>query len=253
MLILLRLLPFVLGIVNALLFLLQARSAEFYPWYAVIATVLLFASAFLIIWKRGRGMSDLRLIIPSVLALAISGYALLLAEGLLALWAIPLFVGGLSFVSLELLFLSTFVSAWYPVNGLSHVNLALVPITFWFTAFTSVGLTVFLNSSRLVPILTMTLVAFSMFYWTSHAEAGQASRRRWAFMGAWFGFQLGLIGAVLPVNLVLHGTIAALCGAFAVRTRRYGIIPPIPRKLIVFESFNFFIFLTVVLVTARWV
>jgi len=198
-------------------------------------------------------MSDLRLIIPSVLAVAISGYALLLAEGFFALWAIPLFVGGLSFVSLELLFLSTFVSAWYPVNGLSHVNLALVPITFWFTAFTSVGLTVFLNSSRIIPIITMTLVSFGMFYWTSHVEAGIASRRRWALIGGWFGFQLGVIGAVLPVNLIIHGTIAALCGAYAVRTRRYGIMPPIPRKLAVLESLSFFVFLTVVLVTARWV
>jgi hypothetical protein len=255
MLILLRLLPFALGVVNAALFLCQARSAGTYPWLAGMAAVLLFASAFLILRRRGRGMVRRggRLIIPSVLVLAICGYALLLAEGAFALWVIPLFAGVITFVGLELLFLSTFVSARYPVNGLSHLNLSLVPVAFWLTAFTSAGLTVFINSSRLIPIFTMTLMSFAIFYWTSHPEAGSVSRRRWAFLGGWLGFQLGLIGAAISVDLVLHGTLAALCGAFAVRARRYGIMPPVPRKLIIAESLFFIIFLAAVLATARWV
>jgi hypothetical protein len=255
MLVLLRLLPFTLGAVNAALFLYQARSAETYPWPAVIATVLTLACAFLILRKRGRGMVRRggRLIVPSVLTLAVCGYALLLAEGVLAHWVIPLFAAALTFAGLELFFLSTFVSARYPVNGLSHLNLSLVPAAFWLTAFTSVGITVFINGSRLIPVCTMTLVAFAMFYWTSHPEAGPVLRRRWALLGAWLGFQLGLVGAVLPVDLLVHGTLAALCGAFAVRVRRYGIVPPLPRKLIIAESLVFVVFLAAVLATARWV
>lgn len=253
MLILLRLIPFVAGALNTILLLVQARNAGAYPWFAVTATILLFVSAFLILWKRGRGMSDLRLAIPSVITIAVLGYALLLAEGVYALWIIPIVAGVLTLVCLELLFLSTFVSAWYPVNGLSHVNLALVPVTFWLTAFTSVGLTVFVNSSRIVPIVTMSVIGFAMFYWTTPAEAGPILRRRWSLIGLWIGFQLGIVGAVLPVNLAIHGAIAALIGAFVVRTRRYGFAPPIHRHAIVLETAMFIVFLAVVLMTARWV
>ena len=254
MLIFVRLLPLLVGVLNALLFFLQARNADAYPWLALLAFAVLLGAVVVMLWRRRRGSADdVRLMIPSFTALLVSAYALLLAEGALALWIIPLFAGGVSFVSLELLFLSTFVSARYPVNGLSHVNLTIVPLALWLTAFTSVGLTVFVNSSRLVPILAMCVVTFLLFYATSHAEAGHVSRRRWAWLGAWLGLHLGVFGAVLPVNMVLHGTLAAVAGSFALRARRYSIQPQIPKKVMVFESLMALALITVILATAQWV
>ena len=253
MLIFIRLLPLLVGALNTLLFFLQARNPGSYPWLAIIAPVALAGASIAVLWRRRRGSDDVRLMIPSFLALLVAGYGLLLAEHALALWIIPLVAGGISFVSLELLFLSTFVSARYPVNGLSHLNLTIVPLVLWLTAFTSVGLTVFLNMSRLVPLSAMTVVMFLLFYATSHAEAGRSARWRWAWLGAWLGVHVGILCAVLPVNLAMHGVIAALIGSFAIRVRRYGMMPPIPRRLILVESMMALIMLVAVCVTAQWV
>lgn len=253
MLLFLRSLPVLTGVLNALLFFVQARNAEAYPWLVVFTPLTLAASAIAIAWRRRRGLDDVRLMIPAVLALIAGGYGLLLAEGVLALWIIPVVAGYVSYIVLELLFLLTFVSARYPEHGLSHVNITLVPLIFWVTAFTSVGLTVFVNSSQLVPILTMTIVSLLLFYATSHPEAGHGARLRWAWIGGWIGLHIGLLGAVLPVNLIVHGTLAAVIGAFALRVRRYGLLPHVSKRLIVIETIGASVTLIAVLVTAKWV
>lgn len=253
MLLFLRFLPFLLGILNAALFIAQSRYPSSYPWIVAISPILLAASALLIGWKRHQGAVLVQRSIPSLLAVSAAAFAMLLAEGVFAQVALPVFVGLASFLCLELMFLSVYLPSRYPVNGLSHLNLSLVPVTLWLLAFTSVGLTVFLNMTRILPVAVMTAAVSVMFWSTSHVESAPVEQRRWMMLGAWIGFQVGLLCAVLPFGLMLHGTVAAVTVSLALRSRRYLIAPAIPKKIIVLEGASVALFLILILSTAAWV
>lgn len=253
MLIFLRFLSVAVGVTNATLFFVQATHADGYPWIVIGCPILFLFAGCLTLWKRRRDAKEFWVLLPSCIALIACGYGLLLTEGSLATLVIPIFAGLLSVIVLELLFLSSFLPARYPANGLSYANLALVPPTLWLLSFTSVGLTVFINASRLVPILVLGFACFLLFYATSHAEANASSRMRWGVIGSWVGLQVGMLGAILPVNLIVHGAISALCVSFALRVRRYEHAPVIRRSAIVTESVAICLFLALVLATSRWV
>lgn len=253
MLLLRRLMPYLVAILTAWCLAWQARSPGSYPWVAALAPLAFVAAGFFIGARRiPLGELTARLLTPA-LALTAGAYALLLAEGNFALWIIPVFCGGVAYVTLELLFLLTFLPTRYPVNGLSHVNLALVPVTFWFVHYTSVGLTMFIHTSFVLPVLALAVTGALLFWCTAHVESSASHRRRWSAIGGWLGAHLGLLGALLPVNVALHGGYAALLGTFALRTRRYGITPSVPHGTMWAETMGIVLLLIVMLATARWV
>lgn len=253
MLLLRRLLPFLVAILSGVVLSLQSRSPETYPWLGAIAPVVFACAGLFVSWKRIPLAELVSRILPSVLALAAMTYGLLLAEGWLARFAIPFGGALVSYVALELLFLLTFLPARYPTNGLSHFNLSLVPGILFLAQNTSVGLTMFVHESRVIPILVLAGAAAALFWSTAHVEANAAHRRRWSAIGAWLGAHVGLLGAFLPVQVSLHGACAALLGTLALRARRYGISPLLPRSLVLAEVLGGGIFLAAMLGTARWV
>ena len=230
----------------------QARSAGSYPWLALAAVVIFVLAVWSVAWKRVPFFSVVaRMGVPTIFLLT-GGYALLLAEGALALWVIPLVAGGAAFMGLELLFLHVFLPARYPVNGLSHFNFALVPLTFWCVQYASVGLMMFVHAPRWLPAFALGVVGATLFWATAHAEAAAEARVRWTVLGAVLGVHVGLVGALLPLEITLQGVIAAVLGAFVLRTRRYGISPRLPRKLVWMESAAVCVLLCTALVTGRW-
>jgi len=253
MILVLRLLPFAVGITNAWLFFLQSTNAATYPYLVGIAPVLFFVAAVMIAKRQSITITFIQRMVPCTLAIAMAGYGMLLAEGNAATVVIPLFAGIASFLGLELLFLSMYLQASYPVNGLSHLNLSLVPVIFWLAAYTSVGLTVFIHLSQIIPILVMTLTAAAVFYATSHVDSTASDAMRWTLLGAWVGLQLGIACVVLPLTLPVHATLAATLGAFALRSRRYGIAPLIPRKLFYAEVTGAAFLIALLLGTSTWV
>jgi hypothetical protein len=254
MLLLLRLLPCVVGATNVALFLLQARNPETYPWMILAAPVLLAGAGMLIASKKIDDVVNMAArIVPGVLVMIACGYGMLLAEGWVAFWGIPLFAGIVSWLVLELLFLLTYLPTRYPVNALSHVNLALVPVTLWFAQSTSVGLLVFVHASPLIPLVVMPCVTALLFWSTVHVEANPEHRSRWALLGMWIGVQFGVLGLLLPFPISVHGAMAALLGAVAVRARRYGFMPRVPRSLMWSEVLGVFVLLAALLATGRWV
>ncbi len=253
MAILFRLLPFVVGGICAVFFGMQARYAEWYPWILAPALVAFLGGVALMLQKgRRRGWGDLRLVIPSLLALLSAGFGMLLLEGSLRYWGIPIFVGLISFLILELLFLSAFFASKYPVNGMTHLNLALVPLIFWMSAYTLSGMLVFVNTHRGLPIVFLGVAGGVLWHVTAHPEASGESRRRWTLIGTWMGMQVGMLIAIVPLRMEVHAMIAALCGAIALRVRRYGIAPPIPRRTILLEAVIGTALLIVVASTATW-
>jgi len=252
MFVVIRFLPACIGIALTAAFAYQARHAETYPFTALFGAAAFIAGGCIIAWSRHRRIADARPIIPGVLTVFALGFGLILAEGTLATVVVPLIAGGASFLVLELLFLSLYAPARYPVNGLSHVSLSLVPIALWFVSYAALGLTVFLHVTRIVPIAVLGLTAFILFAATAHAEASAASRRRWSLIGGWLGVQLGILIVALPLDLIASSTFVALAGAYVLRTRRYGIPPFVPRRQVVGEAVTFLSLITVILATARW-
>ena len=253
MLLLRRLAPFVVGMINASLLFWQAQSPASYPWLAVGVPVLFAAAGVFIGWKRFGAAEFASRLLGPLLALTSAAYALLLAEGVFAQWMIPAFGGVVSYAGLELLFLLAFLPTRYPVNGLSHLNLALVPVTLWCANYASVGLTMFIQTPRVVPVLVLAATGVMLFWCTAHVDASADHRRRWTLLGGWLGLHLGLLGAFLPVNIALHGGYAAVLGTFALRARRYGMTPSVPRTLILAESLCVLIVVGLMIGTARWV
>lgn len=249
---LLRIMPLVVGLLNGGLFFLQARNQGMYPWL-ILPTVILYLGAIVLInRKHWKGAEHIRTLIPAFIAILISGYGSLLTEGIILSWIIPVFVGVVTYAILELQFLHAYTPARYPANGISHINLFLVPCLFWMAAYTSVGVTIFVNASRAVPVLVMGALGLVIFYATSHAESTLSQRWRWAWIGMWIGLQIGLLEVVLPLNLFIHAAIAALCSGYVLRARRYGIQPPIPEKMIVTEFLIMLAFLVGICATTRW-
>lgn len=252
MMMLLRIVPFLAGVTNGYLFFLQVQKPEFFPWICIPAVAVYLVSIVLINRGHWKGIEHIRTLIPACMAIVVSGYGLLLIEGFLLWYAVPLFVGMTTYLVLELQFLHAYVPARYPANGISHVNLVLVPCLFWLTMYTSVGVTIFVNVSNSIPVISMSVIGLLLFYATSYAEATMLQRWRWAWIGMWIGCQIGLLGVVLPLNLFIQGALAALCGGFALRVRRYGIQPPVPFRLMMLESVGFFGLLILICATARW-
>lgn len=247
-----RLLPIVVGLIVAGAFWWQARSAGLYPWLVIAAVGLFVLTVWSLSWKRVPFFSVVARMGVSVLFLLSAGYALLLAEGVFAQWVIPAIAGGVTFVGLELLFLNAFLPARYPVNGLSHFNFALVPMALWCVQYASVGLMMFIHAPRWLPSVALGVVTAALFWATAHAEASANQRMRWTVLGAVVGVHLGILGAVLPLEISLHGVIAAGFGAAALRARRYGISPRLPRRLMWVEAASVVCLLFAVLVTGRW-
>jgi hypothetical protein len=253
MLLLRRLAPYVVGMVNACLLFWQAQSASWYPWLAAAAPVLFAVAGVFVGWRRFGAWEFVARLLGPLLAVTAAAFALLLAEGPFAEWLIPFFVGVVSYAALELLFLLAFLPTRYPVNGLSHLNLALVPATLWCASYASVGLTMFIQTPRVVPVLVLAAAGVLLFWCTAHVDANADHRRRWTLLGGWVGIHLGLLGAFLPVNIALHGGYAAILGTYALRARRYGIAPAVPRALILAESLTVLVVTGIMIGTARWV
>jgi len=247
----LQLLPVLVGALNAGLFFLQISFPNTYPW-VVFSSPFLFASFFPCMLCHRRLHADLRSLLPATVTLVCCAYGLLLSEGVLSHWIIPVFAGGISYYLLQLTFLSVFVPARYPVNGITHANLAMVPVALWLSAFTSFGLIVFMDVSHFVPLAIMAGVCFVLFYATSHPESDGKTRWRWVAIGSWIGLQIGILLSALPVSMETAGACAALLGGFALRVRRYGIAPPIAKRIMITETLCALGLLILILALASW-
>ena len=223
-----------------------------YPWFAILGAVTVPAAALLMAHRRVR-LDDLaEKMLPTALLILAVVFAALLAEGQI-LRIVLVAVGTIgSFLSLELLFLYTFMPSRYPVNGLSRVNIAYVPLTVFFATATSVGLMTFLHSSSLLHIVGMVFLGLALFRTTGHPDATREQNNRWMLVGGITGLHLGLLGTVLPISMNAQGAIAMLVFCGILRTRRY-LYQPYPGKFQTWTELALGTFLLVsITVTARW-
>ena len=247
-----RILPFLAALLLVGLFWLQLQTPWSYPYIAVIGIASIPVLAGLIAWKRIGWKDLLEKMAPlSILHLAL-GFGLVLSEGAFAHTVILFFAGISTLLSFELLFLLAYTPAVYPVNGLSRVGIAYVPIAAWYTVATSIGFLIFIHSNPLWHIVITAALGAALFRTTGHQGATVAQHRIWTLIGACVGMEIGWIGLLLPVSMGMQGLIAAIFFSGVLRLRRYLYAPKLSRRLAWSEALGAALILFLSLVSAKW-
>jgi hypothetical protein len=252
MILLIRLVPLLTGLAQAALFWSQRREPRLYPWLAALAVVLLFAASLVIGGRQVKFRDMLEKMAPTYLVVAVLGFALLLVEGQWPFWLLMALAAFSAFISLELLFLHARNPRAYPINGLSHVNIAYVPLAVWYATMTSSGLLVFLHSDGIWHVALSAALGLILFRTTGHPGATPQQNRVWMIVGALVGCEIGLLGLLLPVAMPVQGLIAVLLFCGALRVRRYLYEPRPSRRLAWSESLGLTVMLAATLLSAKW-
>lgn len=252
---LLRIAPMLAGIATYFLYEWQWRVPLAYPW-ALIACVMVFIGVVLrMAWARDERWTIIwksSLMVCFLLSATVC--AVMLEE---PFWrhALSLFVAVTSYMALELLFLHLYHSSRYPVNGLTHLELGLVPITNALLAWGVVGVRIF--AKTLAPPAWSVPLIFGMvnalaFAVTSHPDASVYSRNVWIGFAAFTGFSIGLLLLFLPLAMPAQAFLAALLIALPLRLRRYGLRPQLSRSTAYLEAGVAFMAFFAVLLLSRW-
>jgi hypothetical protein len=253
MMLFLRILPFLVGACQALVFWMQLEQPLRYPWIVLIGVCSLPLAVFALTWKRIRFLDVLEKMIPTFVLVLTLAFGLLLAEGAFARTVIIVLAALASMVSLEFLFLLICQPERYPVNGLSRLNLAYVPLIFWYVAATSSGLLVFVHADRGAYIIVLMAVSMILFRTTGYPGASFQQHLIWMTVGAMIGLHVALLGIFLPINMAAQGMIAALVGSAALRARRYMYTPLLSPRQAWIEGVTALVAFIAIVSTAKWI
>lgn len=253
MILLIRFLPVIASLLTGFLFWYQRTQPFLYPWIVLSAVALAPMAALVIARGKLRLIDLMEKMLPTFLLVASLAFAFMLVEGVWQFWILIALTTVSVFISLELLFLLVYNPRAYPVNGLSHINVAYVPLIIWYAFSTSCGLVVFFHIARWWHLALAASVGAALFRFTGHPGATQRQHVVWALIGALTGAEIGWIGLLLPVSFGMQGFIAALILTSALRARRYLYDPKPPRRLAWGEGIAGSALLLVSLATAKWV
>lgn len=248
-----RLFPTLLAFMVGGVFYWQLKEPAAYPWIAVFGVLLTVVAAYFMSHQRVKMIDLVEKMAPTGLFLMALIFGMLLAEGQLAVWAIIIFGAVATFLSFELLFLHTFMPSRYPINGLSHVNIAYVPFIVWYVIANSVGLMTFLHSPAWMHVVAFTILSVIVFRTTGHPGATREQNRLWMFIGGLTGLHIGLLGMMLPLSMSAQATLGMVIFCAILRLRRY-MYHPIPiRRQAWLEGMTAIVILSIAISTAKWI
>lgn len=252
MILLLRLLPFATALFHGAACVWQIRQPGTYPVLLLFGTLAMPIAASLIAWKRISRAALLEKMTPTfVLHLALA-FGLLLTEGRWAQTIVVVLAATSTYLSLELLFLLAHSPSLYPVNSLSHVTLAFVPIAVWYAVSTSSGFMVFIHSARVWHLVITSALGAVLFRATGHPGATRREQILWMGIGILTGAEIGWMGLILPLSMSMQGFIAAFLFTAVLRVRRYLYAPKPPLRLAWSETIGGAALFAVSLVSAKW-
>ncbi len=249
---LLRLLPFCVALIEGVCFWLQLLHPLAYPWIAALGVLAMPSAVVMIAWRRISLHDAFERMLPSIVLTISLAFALLLVEGRVAIWSLLAIAAGSAYLSLEMLFVMVYHPSRYPVNGLSRINIAYVPVAVWYAASTSSGLLVFLHTRSIWHVVLMTVIGAALFRTTGHTDATAEEKNIWMVLGALIGVHVGLLGILLPVAMSVQGLIAAFLLSATLRIRRYLYHPKPSRMQAWIEGGAAFALFLLTLVTAKW-
>ncbi len=249
---LLRLLPWIAGVGMASALLVQWREPLLYPLPLLCGALLFVASAVLLLWRRVSLVGFFERVVPPFFLLFGIGVGFLMIEDPLQRWFFSAVAVLAVTISLEMMFYFLFNPKQYPVNALSHMALASVPLTAYALTAGLAGLTVFVQLPRWIPFCVLGFYGLVAYWTTEHPVADLANRRRWRFIGTVIGLQVALFSLLLPLEVWTQGLVAALLFAAPLRIRRYAFPPAPPIRMAVAEGLCAVLFFGALLLTARW-
>lgn len=252
MILLLRSLPFLIGVMQLLFFRVQILESSTFPWIAVVGWILVPVAAIAISWGRISFSDLMHKMTPTFVTLACMVFGLLLVEGSWQFWLLASLASIVTFTSLELVFLLSYDPAAYPVHGISRVNVGYVPLAIWYATSTSVGVMTFIHMPAIWHLVLMACLGAILFRTTGHPDATAVQMRTWTILGTLVGVEVGLLGIFLPVGMQAQGLFAAVLFSAALRTRRY-LYDPKPSNMIAYiEGAAAMSIFVIALSTAQW-
>lgn len=252
---LLRIAPMLVGIATYFLYEWQWRVPLAYPWALILCVVLYIGVVARMAWARDERWMVLWKSLPMVFFLLAATVCAVMLEEVFWRQVLSFFVGVTSYMALELLFLHLYHSSRYPVNGLTHLELGLIPVTNALLAWGVVGVRIFAKTlappTWSVPLVfaCVNMLAFAV---TSHPDASAYSRYVWIGFAAFTGFSIGLLLLFLPLAMPAQAFLAALLIALPLRLRRYEFRPQLSRATAYLEAGIAFIAFFALLLLSRW-
>lgn len=252
MILLLRLLPFLVGVTQIIFFRLQILESSTFPWIALFGWILVPAASVAISWGRISFSDLMQKMTPTFVTLGCMVFGLLLVEGSWQFWLLTALASIVTFTSLELVFLLSYDPAAYPVHGISRVNIGYVPLAIWYATSTSVGIMTFIHTPAVWHLVLMACLGAILFRTTGHPDATAMQIRTWTTLGMLVGAEVGLLGIFLPVGMQAQGLFAAILFSAALRARRY-LYDPKPSNMVSYvEGAAALSIFVVALSTAKW-
>ena len=224
-----------------------------YPVPLIAWFVCFFLAILAIRWGKVSPRATFEKMTPAIFAALSAIMAVLMAQYRIQRLGLTLMFVLLSWMTLELFFYYAYDPKRYPVNALSHVNLALVPLIVFYTTCGLAGLQLFLQTPWWLPVGTFVALGGVLFALTEHPVADSAHRLRWRVLGMWIGAQAALLLMFLPVTVSVRGALLALLFFVPLRVRRYAYAPRPSARVSWLEATiasGLFLFL---ILTAQWV
>lgn len=253
---LLRVGPVLAGFAVYGLFEWQWGDPLVFPWPMLISVATYAIIAVRIAWSRNQAprWEAVWKAVPGCLFLASAGILSLMLEQPALQTVLSLFVAFIAYMSLELFFLHKYDAPHYPVHGLTHLDVGLIPLTNAFLAWGFFGIRTF--SKGLAPVwlmvATFILVNALGFASTSHSDASRYQRNLWTAFGAWTGAGIACLLLFLPLSMPVQACLAALLAALPIRLRRYSFLShPSPIAIWIESGIAAALFLGILLLS-RW-
>lgn len=230
----------------------QWRQPLLYPMPFLAGVGIFAASVTLMLWKRVSVAGFLERIVPPLALLFGIGLALLMVEDPVRQFIFSSIAVLMVTISLEMMFYFLFDPKRYPVNALSHIALASVPLTAYALAVGLTGLTIFLNTPAWIPCVLLGGYGLAAYWTTEHPIADVGSRRRWRVIGVVIGLQVALFCMLLPLEVWTQGLLAAFLFSVPLRIRRYAFPPAPSSRFAMVETIGAILSFVTLLLTARW-
>lgn len=210
----LRLIPWIIALALGALSLLQWSSPYLYPWPLLLGVVLYLLAAVGLAWRARRWREGLARMLPVVFPLLGLVYGHLLVESWQRYTVTGLFVL-VAFLSLELGFFFLYAPNRYPSQGFQRFAWVSSLIGLWSIVFTTAGLNVFLQYSRVVIGVLFAISAFAM--WLSSRAPSEWASTRWLMFGGLFSLHVAALGLMLPISMQAQAAFSTLGLAVVLR------------------------------------
>lgn len=223
-----------------------------YPLPLMCFLVWMIFAIILMSWHRTTVLTVLEKMAPAILVQCACIFACVMADSQVQKMLFSVSLALCAFIPLELFFFFLYDGKRYPVNGLSHVNIAFVPLAVFFTTIGLNGTRVFLRAPWWATVLVLVVSGIALFALTEHPTADIKHRRRWRILGAFIGLHAALFVLILPFNVWVHGVLAAILFSVPLRLRRYAYAPQPPMRMAWTEGAIAVIVFLFLLLTSQW-